>query len=276
MKVEIVTGGRALPTYNHKGQLYAEAPLEGEYSLRLTAPRAGLSRLLSVISVDGLNIITGEEAGYSDPGYVLQPGQTILISGWRRSDDEVAAFEFTPKTGSYSNRMGKGTSNVGVIGVAVFAEDRPPLQKLEFSTSSVVTELGARSYGATIDDFGCEPEPDSDDVLPIPPSASAAGSAESNVRSCSTDGGSSSRWGTLRRRVTRSSTEVGTGYGNRRKMYTEETTFRRATEIPFEVVTVRYATREKLIEWGVIVPSKEPNPFPAVGASAPAPPGWRG
>src|ERR1700733_440331 len=51
--------------------------------------------------------------------------QDYRITGWRKSDDEVAAFTFTASPNSYAARTGRPV-NVGVIGVAVFRERQPP------------------------------------------------------------------------------------------------------------------------------------------------------
>ena len=60
--------------------------------------------LLTVVSVDGVNAISGETANASQSGYVLAPGQTTEIAGWRKNMDEVAAFYFTRIGDSYAAR----------------------------------------------------------------------------------------------------------------------------------------------------------------------------
>jgi hypothetical protein len=80
--------------------------------------------LLAVTSVDGVNVISGETAGWDQTGYVFNPGERYEITGWRKSDTEVADFVFTPVANSYAQRTGR-PANVGVIGVALFRE-RPP------------------------------------------------------------------------------------------------------------------------------------------------------
>lgn len=72
-------------------------------------------------SVDGLDVIDGETAGFHKRGYVLDPYTSMMIDGWRTSDDTVAAFRFGAIADSYAERKGKGR-NVGVIGVAFFHE----------------------------------------------------------------------------------------------------------------------------------------------------------
>lgn len=134
MKIEIVQRGRVLKSYYHEGQTYVEAPPTGDYTIRLT--NSSTKRRKAIVSVDGINVIDGETAGKRadgkwGPGYVLRARETINIPGWRRDNDKVARFTFEAQENSYSNQVGKGTSNTGVIGVAVFDEKEQPKQVTE-------------------------------------------------------------------------------------------------------------------------------------------------
>lgn len=82
----------------------------------------------------------------------------------------------------------------------------------------------------------------------------------------------------LEREISAPNHNLSTGYGARRTMHTEETTFKRYSTTPHEVIQVYYALRAKLIEWGVPVPSLIPdlNAFPSSPKGVPAPPGWKG
>ncbi len=93
------------------------------YRLRLR--NLGNSRLLVVVSVDGLNVLTGKEAHPSQGGYILNPYGETTIDGWRKSLSEVAKFVFSAPAESYASRTGQST-NVGVIGFAVFEEKGSP------------------------------------------------------------------------------------------------------------------------------------------------------
>lgn len=73
-------------------------------------------------SVDGLDVIDGQEADFTKRGYVINPYTSFVIEGWRTSDDTVAAFRFSDMDSAYAERMGKGR-NIGVIGVAFFQEE---------------------------------------------------------------------------------------------------------------------------------------------------------
>jgi hypothetical protein len=117
------TQGRELPVYRHLGRQYVAGTPGHEYEVRLRN-RSG-ARVLAVISVDGVNAITGETAAASQSGYVLDPGRSASISGWRKSMQNVAAFYFTALPDSYAARTGR-PDNVGVIGVAVFPEKETP------------------------------------------------------------------------------------------------------------------------------------------------------
>lgn len=108
-----------LPVHTHDGQRYIEGQPGRRYAVRLTN-RTG-ARVLAVLSVDGINAVSGQTADPSQAGYVLGPYQSTDITGWRKSLEEVAAFQFAPLTESYAARTGRA-GNVGVIGIAVFHE----------------------------------------------------------------------------------------------------------------------------------------------------------
>src|SRR5918911_3156904 len=81
--------------------------------------------VLTVVSVDGVNVVSGETADPRQTGYVLAPGSSYDILGWRKSLAETAAFYFTALPDSYAARTGR-PDNVGVIGIAVFRKKREP------------------------------------------------------------------------------------------------------------------------------------------------------
>src|SRR2546427_7009971 len=122
--------GERIPVHAHRACLYLAGAPGTKYSLLLNN-KSG-ERVLTVVSVDGVNVITGDTAAPAQSGYVLEPWGSVGIEGWRKSMSEVAAFVFTALPESYAARTGR-PGNVGVIGVAVFREYQPPrpLQSLE-------------------------------------------------------------------------------------------------------------------------------------------------
>lgn len=79
------------------------------------------ARFEVVASVDGLDVIDGRPAGFDRRGYVVEAHGELVIDGFRHSEAEVAAFRFGKVSGSYAAATGDDR-NVGVIGVALFAE----------------------------------------------------------------------------------------------------------------------------------------------------------
>ena len=114
--------GDWLPQYRHRGDTWIAGMPGHRYAVRLTNTTG--RRVLVVLSVDGINAVTGQTASASQGGYVLNPWETTEINGWRKSLDDVAQFVFTDLGDSYAARTGR-PRNVGVIGIAVFEEARP-------------------------------------------------------------------------------------------------------------------------------------------------------
>jgi hypothetical protein len=109
--------GRSLQVYWHGGRAYVVGKPGNEYQLSLRS-RQG-EDLLAVLSVDGVNVITGQSASVQQSGYVLAPGRALDVRGWRKDLSRTAAFYFTSLSDSYAARTGR-PDNVGAIGVALF------------------------------------------------------------------------------------------------------------------------------------------------------------
>ncbi len=115
--------GQRLPIYQHRGEYWVAGRPGASYAVDVSNRSSG--RILAVLSVDGVNAITGRAASATpDDGYVLGPWQHSAITGWRKSDRQVAAFYFSDSDASYASRTGR-PRDVGVIGVALFRERLP-------------------------------------------------------------------------------------------------------------------------------------------------------
>lgn len=125
--------GETLPIYRHQGQLWVAGKPGDRYAIQVSNRSGG--RLLGVVSVDGVNVISGDTAATNQRGYVLSPGGSVDIAGWRKSDQEVAAFYFTALDNSYAART-RRPDNVGVIGIAAFREYQPPVVMNEMAANS--------------------------------------------------------------------------------------------------------------------------------------------
>ena len=116
--------GQTLPEYRHRGTGWVAGTPGHRYAVRLTNTTG--ARVLVVLSVDGVNAVSGETAAPGQAGYVLAPWESAEIGGWRKSLDRIAQFVFTDLPDSYATRTGR-PDDVGVVGIAVFRERVRPL-----------------------------------------------------------------------------------------------------------------------------------------------------
>lgn len=213
------TTGQPMETYRHQGRLYIAGNPGDRYAIALRNASGG--RVLAVLSVDGVNAVSGETAAARQSGYVLGPWSTAEIRGWRKSLDDVAAFYFTALPDSYAARTGR-PDNVGVIGVAVFRERIVPRAELELKA-----DLARRPAAAA----------------PGTPGAAGEGDTAASER------------GRLAKQE-----RLGTGHGERIADATRYTEFQRAGDHPDQVVTLYYDSRANLMARGIIPPHAFPPP----------------
>ena len=113
-----------LATYERGDRFYILGQAGDRYSIRVTQPDP--RRVEAIVSVDGLDVIDGEDADFVNKrGYIVPPGGDLVVDGFRMSATQVAAFRFGSVDSSYAQLKGKGR-NVGVIGVAIFEEKAEP------------------------------------------------------------------------------------------------------------------------------------------------------
>src|SRR3954468_9686136 len=112
--------GDVLPTYALKDRFYVQGNANERYIIRITNPTA--NRVEAVVSVDGLDVVDGENGDLRKRGYVVPPYGETRIEGFRTSQADVATFRFSSVTDSYAGKKGKAR-NVGVIAVALFEEE---------------------------------------------------------------------------------------------------------------------------------------------------------
>jgi hypothetical protein len=122
--VQIITqDGDTAPTYAFKDRFYVQGSANERYIIRVTNPTP--RRVEAVVSVDGLDVVDGENGDLNKRGYIVPAYGEVRIEGFRTSLQDVASFRFTSVDNSYAGRKGKAR-NVGVIAVAIFEEQAPP------------------------------------------------------------------------------------------------------------------------------------------------------
>jgi hypothetical protein len=122
-RLRILVNGNPVPIYRDyaSGTDWIEARNGTRYEIEVR--NDSYNRILSVVSVDGLNVINGKhEDPLSAPGYILHSHNNIKIPGWKISSDDVKEFYFTPQGQSYSAKLGADLSNTGVIAAAIYKE----------------------------------------------------------------------------------------------------------------------------------------------------------
>jgi len=119
-QMEVVVNGRPLSEYYARGRTYVEALQDAEYELRLT--NTSPDRVAVALSVDGLNTIDARHtSAWNASKWVIEPYQTITISGWQMSSERARHFYFTNERDSYGAKLGQ-TENLGVISAVFFRE----------------------------------------------------------------------------------------------------------------------------------------------------------
>jgi hypothetical protein len=126
--ISVDVEGTETPLYravDGSGRYYLEARRGARYAFRLTN-RTG-ERLAVLMTVDGLNVISGERQAIDQRGrmYVLDPYESAHIQGWRSSLDDIRRFTFVDEQRSYATRSGQANARMGWIELAVYREQRP-------------------------------------------------------------------------------------------------------------------------------------------------------
>jgi hypothetical protein len=135
VSVEVMVEGRWAPLHpapDGSGRWYLEAHAGAGYSIRLH--NRSSERLAVSLSVDGLNVISGERSTSapsdprpSDPGrmYVIDPWDMTEVRGWRTSLQDVQRFVFVDERASYAARSGRANARMGWIEMSVYRERYP-------------------------------------------------------------------------------------------------------------------------------------------------------
>ncbi len=240
--------GATLPVYFSKGEYWVAGAPGARYAIAIRNKLG--ERVMAVTSVDGINVLNGATAAWGQTGYVFSPYYNYQITGWRKSNSEVAAFEFSASQDSYAERTGR-PNQVGVIGVALFKERLP--EPVALPTPMPYRQEQDNRVSRM------------DSAAPPPPAAAAA--PHKSMGGAATESASAAPAEAMadrNRSAVAASPKLGTGHGQREDSYVSQTSFERLQSRPNEVITIRYDSRENLIAAGVIYerPGRTPNPFP--------------
>ena len=257
-------GRGAADEYWHNGSVWIEGREGSKYTIDLI--NRGTARACFVVSVDGLDVLEGKPAGLDSQGYIVNPGTTVSVPGWRLNDAQAAEFFFSRTKDSYVTQIGGTVTNTGVIGAMIFAEQpvltypsyyRQPILTYPNTTLTLNNMTWNSSYISTAN-----------------LTANAVRSAAASIPVMSSQAVAESN----------SSQDVGTGFGHATDWHTNEAQFtKRNPSQPDALIAIYYNTAKNLQKMGIRLktkhnPSYQANPFPAYASPSngcPTPSGWR-
>jgi hypothetical protein len=207
------------PARDATGRFYLEARRGCSYALTLEN-RSG-ERLAAVLTVDGLNVISGQRDTGRGRMYVLDPWRRVTVQGWRSSLEEVRRFNFVDEQASYAARSGTANEKMGWIELAVYRERRPFVRSLP----------EAQPWGNARDESA--------------PSASAAGRVDREAGRSAEQAAPA---------PAPAQAYPGTGWGERARDRAFLVQFDPESE-PCERATLRYEYRPALVALGVLPPA---------------------
>lgn len=210
--------GQPIPVHEYHGEYWIAGQPRAGYAIDVRNLQG--RRIMAVMSVDGVNVITGQTASTRQDGYVLSPWQQAHITGWRKNLNEVATFYFTTPERSYASRTGR-PDDVGVIGVAIFEEKRPD------RSPPPVPSVPA-PYGKSMESSRSSANDTAAARAPAPGAAPSLRHEEVAGQA------------------------LGTGHGEREASQVSTTHFTRASSVPAEVIRIRYDSYANLRARGII------------------------
>lgn len=142
-QLEVLVDGRPLDEYRGRGRTYVEAVRGAEYELRLR--NSSPDRVAVALSVDGLNTIDADQtSAWNASKWVIEPYQTITITGWQMSSERARRFYFTTERDSYAAKLGR-RADFGMISAVFFRERSRPVPITRPSQSSSGAEPNLRA-----------------------------------------------------------------------------------------------------------------------------------
>ncbi len=231
--VSVELEGRSAPLYaapDGSGRFYFEAREGGRYSIRL-ANRAG-ERLGAVVTVDGLNAISGQRDEGRGRMYVIGPWEETTVRGWRSSLADVRRFTFVDERASYAARSGKANHKMGWIEISVYRERRRWVYRPDPPYDPWLRSQPEEAPSDSRDSAGAEGAPSAKTPAAPAPGAEAEGRLEL-------------------REAPRARSFPGTGWGARTDDPAVLVSFD-VENTPAERITLRYEYRGALVALGIL------------------------
>lgn len=272
IEMTVHVNGRGVKEYTHQGMSFIEARDGTNYTIKLKNNLG--QRAMVVVSVDGLDVVSGKNAAETDTGYIIDAHDSVEIKGYRISDNDSAAFVFTSKGKSYVQNTKGDARNCGVIGVRAFSEkvnwvinsfETTTLGNhypLSYTTTNTMAPLTATTTFGNSSTF-------------INDSVNAYNSYVVNLSTTSVPTSGVLRSMSTSNTINVSNFDTGTGWGQKQEDKIKRISFEKG--ILIGEMIIYYASKSALIEMGVDVSSKKQIGMPqAFGDYCKPPKGWVG
>jgi hypothetical protein len=282
IELEVLVKGRPITEYRHRGETFIEGREGSEFEILIRNRNA--FRIEAVVSVDGLSVLDGKDAGPASSGYLVEANGSLAIPGWTLDNASVAKFQFSGKDGSYAAAATGSARNAGVIGLLAYRE--APAIRPHYDIPSYYSKGGFRgivdnSRGYSLNDvrIGSSVLRESDSnfwregsvtrgIVPQNSLMLGATSTQHDVFTASTSANVADV------------NNLGTGFGAAKDFATTQVSFQRGDLQTMLVMKYDNARglRARGIDLRAVrkVISQEPDAFPGMHKGCQPPPGWRG
>ncbi len=239
--------GSPIRTFERYGRTYVLGDEGQRYRIRVRNHSG--ERIEAVISVDGRDVLDGQNAATSKAGYLVAAHGEVAIDGFRLSNRDVATFRFSPVADSYAAQMGNDR-NVGVIGVAIFRERR-----VVYRPQPTRRPNYPDNYGNYDEEYGRRESKSEKQAPAGAPADSAA------PRSEGAKAGAVTRDAPPRERAQVDRPGLGTAFGERRESRVVQVDFaRNSPNHPDAILALNYNDRPGLIALGIDL--RPPRQYP--------------
>uniref|UniRef100_A0A6M3LCU8 Uncharacterized protein n=1 Tax=viral metagenome TaxID=1070528 RepID=A0A6M3LCU8_9ZZZZ len=228
----MIVDGKSVKKIKYSGKTFL--PVEDGMKFDINVYNDSNRKVTAVVSVDGLSVLDGKPADHEGKGYVIEPYSYVNIDGWRSGQNETNAFRVGGSGESYTEKMGHGKQNRGVIGVVVIPE------------KGITYILRAKS-ALPLQWLNCDAEEITAGGidLPVQTKCCSRGPSGQSCRSANTP-----------------TQSVGTAFGETQHSPSVQVYFERDYNKK-EVIVLYYDTIESLRQKGIPVDCHiNPNPFP--------------
>lgn len=281
VSMHVQVNGRACKEYTHKGMSFIEARSGTNYTVKIKNDNP--YRVMAVLSVDGLDVVTGKPAEETNTGYIIDAYSSLDVKGYRISDDNSASFIFTSKGKSYVQQAKSNATNAGVIGLRTYKEKVPYYSGFTITPSVwTYTTLGNN----TVSSLPCTYTVGNTTLTGATTAVNNCSNYFSSTSVSNTSLNASS--GILRSMNVSSDTskplshkqfDTGTGWGSKLEDKVTRVSFEKGDMLV--EMSVYYASKEALVEMGVDLQNtpkiaKEPVMPKAFGNYCTPPKGWNG